>query len=114
MSLEYEPSTGCAAAGHHARDARTRDRCAGGGWRRRRRCEAAGVGEHQSHNTSNLNTKLCEIAGVVRLVLLRRCEAAGVGERAGGVRVYRGISLERKRTPLEPYRRPMPRVLGGS
>ena len=27
---------------------------------------------------------------------------------------YRGTSLTRKRTPLEPYRRPMPRVLGGS
>ena len=28
--------------------------------------------------------------------------------------VYRGTSLTRKRTPLAPYRRPMPRVLGGS
>ena len=28
--------------------------------------------------------------------------------------VYRGTSLTRKRTPLGPYRRPMPRVLGGS
>ena len=28
--------------------------------------------------------------------------------------VYRGTSLTRKRTPLRPYRRPMPRVLGGS
>ena len=27
---------------------------------------------------------------------------------------YRGTSLTRKRTPLGPYRRPMPRVLGGS
>ena len=27
---------------------------------------------------------------------------------------YRGTSLIRKRTPLGPYRRPMPRVLGGS
>ena len=27
---------------------------------------------------------------------------------------YRGTSLTRKRTPLEPYRRPMPGVLGGS
>jgi len=26
---------------------------------------------------------------------------------------YRGTSLIRKRTPLGPYRRPMPRVLGG-
>ena len=26
---------------------------------------------------------------------------------------YRGTSLTRKRTPLEPYRRPIPRVLGG-
>ena len=26
---------------------------------------------------------------------------------------YRGTSLTRKRAPLEPYRRPMPRVLGG-
>ena len=28
--------------------------------------------------------------------------------------VYRGTSLTRKRLPLEPYRRPMPGVLGGS
>ena len=27
--------------------------------------------------------------------------------------MYRGTSLIRKRTPLGPYRRPMPRVLGG-
>ena len=27
---------------------------------------------------------------------------------------YRGTSLQRKRTPPEPYRRPMPRVLEGS
>ena len=27
---------------------------------------------------------------------------------------YRGTSLTRKRTPLAPYRRPMPRVLGWS
>ena len=27
---------------------------------------------------------------------------------------YRGTSPTRKRTPLGPYRRPMPRVLGGS
>jgi len=27
---------------------------------------------------------------------------------------YRGTTLNRKRTPLGPYRRPMPRVLGGS
>ena len=46
----------------------------------------------------------------------------GLGIRAGslavafsGLRVeYRGTSLTRKRTPLGPYRRPMPRVLGGS
>ena len=30
------------------------------------------------------------------------------------VLTYRGSSLTRKRTPLGPYRRPMPRVLGGS
>ena len=29
-------------------------------------------------------------------------------------RPHRGTSLERKRTPLGPYRRPMARVLGGS
>ena len=28
--------------------------------------------------------------------------------------LYRGISLTRKRNPEGPYRRPMPRVLGGS
>ena len=28
--------------------------------------------------------------------------------------IYRGISLTRKRTPIGPYRSPMPRVLGGS
>ena len=31
-----------------------------------------------------------------------------------GGRVYRGTSLLRKRTPLGPYRKPIPRVLGGS
>jgi len=30
------------------------------------------------------------------------------------VHMYRGTSLTKKRTPLGPYRRPMPRVLGGS
>ena len=30
-----------------------------------------------------------------------------------GVKVYRGTSPTRKRTPLELYRRPVPRVLGG-
>ena len=34
-----------------------------------------------------------------------------VHDRGGG---YRGTSLIRKSTPLGPYRRPMPRVLGGS
>ena len=32
----------------------------------------------------------------------------------GGASDYRGTSLTRKRTSLGPYRRPMPRVLGGS
>ena len=33
----------------------------------------------------------------------------------GGLRMaYRGASLIRDRTPLGPYRRPVPRVLGGS
>ena len=32
----------------------------------------------------------------------------------GGAFAYRGTSLTRKRIPLGPYRRPMPRVLGGS
>ena len=30
------------------------------------------------------------------------------------MRVYRGTSLIRKRSPLGPYRRPMPRVVGES
>ena len=34
-------------------------------------------------------------------------------EKARG-KIYRGTSLTRKCTPLGPYRRPMPRVLGGS
>jgi len=33
---------------------------------------------------------------------------------SSSVPVYRGTSLTRKRTPLGPYRRPMPRILGGS
>jgi len=53
----------------------------------------------------------------------RRGKAVGFREgifprnpRCGSVTVrgYRGISLIRKRTPLGPYRGPMPRVLGGS
>ena len=36
-------------------------------------------------------------------------------QRAGGrIPPYRATSRTRKRTPLGPYRRPMPRVLGGS
>jgi len=41
---------------------------------------------------------------------------SGCGVRAspeGGLS-YRGTSLERKRTPLGSYRRPMPRALGRS
>ena len=34
--------------------------------------------------------------------------------KSSGVLRYRGTSHIRKRTPLGPYRRPMPRVLGGS
>ena len=35
-------------------------------------------------------------------------------ERRDAILLYRGTSLTRKRTPLRPYRTPMPRVLGGS
>jgi len=38
----------------------------------------------------------------------------GTDRPASGQIKYRGTSLIRKRTPLGPYRRPMPRVLGGS
>ena len=31
-----------------------------------------------------------------------------------GAKGYRGASLTRKRAPLGPYRRPMPRILRGS
>ena len=49
-----------------------------------------------------------------------RVEGLGLrvlGFRAWGCRysgTYRGTSHTRKRTPLGPFRRPMPRVLGGS
>ena len=39
-------------------------------------------------------------------------QQTGPSKREGDM--YRGTSLERKRTPLGPYRRPMPRVLGES
>jgi len=45
------------------------------------------------------------------------CTVYGAGSRIGGqhhFREYRGTSLTRKHNPLVPYRRPMPRVLGGS
>ena len=38
----------------------------------------------------------------------------GLGRGVVGTLTYRVTSLARKRTPLGPYRRPMPRVLGGS
>ena len=38
-------------------------------------------------------------------------DVAAQGSRSG---FTRGTSLKRKRTALGPYRRPMPRVLGGS
>ena len=61
---------------------------------------------------------VCGVWGVGCGVWGVRCEVRGVG---GGVstelgsrcRVYRGTSLIRKRISLGPYRRPMPRVLGG-
>ena len=34
--------------------------------------------------------------------------------RGGGILLCRGTSLVTEQTPLGPYRRPMPRVLGGS
>ena len=40
--------------------------------------------------------------------------ASDEDDREVPVQAYRGISFSRKRTPLGPYRRPMPRVLGGS
>ena len=45
-----------------------------------------------------------------------RVEGLGVAETAvgGAFRVYRGTSLIRKRTPIGPYCRIMPKVLGGS
>ena len=36
------------------------------------------------------------------------------GSERGASPCYRGTSVIRKRTPLGPYRKPMPRVLGGS
>ena len=36
------------------------------------------------------------------------------GEENGGNGAYKGTSLTRKRNPLGPYHRPLPRVLGGS
>ena len=44
----------------------------------------------------------------------RRQGPRGTMTKASWWRVYRASSLTRKRPPLEPYRRPMPRVLGGS
>ena len=38
----------------------------------------------------------------------------GHGQRVQFLSKYRATSLTRKRTPLGPYRGPMPRVLGGS
>ena len=38
----------------------------------------------------------------------------GVRVQGLGLTVYRGTPLKRKRSPLGPYRRPVPRVLGGS
>ena len=35
------------------------------------------------------------------------------GASAAGLGAYRGTALIRKRTPQGPYRRPMPRVVGG-
>ena len=42
----------------------------------------------------------------------RGCVSAGPNKSSRTL--YRGTSRIRKRTPLEPYRRPMPRVIGGS
>ena len=41
-------------------------------------------------------------------------EKCGVELSMSDAELCRGTSLARKRNPLGPYRRPMPRVLGGS
>ena len=44
-----------------------------------------------------------------------QCDGCAKTEpRLGPHNLYTGTSLTRKRTPLGPYRRPMPRVLEGS
>ena len=54
--------------------------------------------------------------GDVQEILFPRTAPVGhhSGFAAPVANVYRGTSLSRKRPPLEPYRRPAPRVLGGS
>jgi hypothetical protein len=43
------------------------------------------------------------------------CTLLGMaGRLSRWLRAYRGTSFIRKRNPLRPYRRPLPRVLGGS
>ena len=68
----------------------------------------------------SLVTALGSIKGLFDCLRLTLDPFRGVALVLAGMRAcvptsscYRGTSLTRKRTPLGPYRRPMPRVLGG-
>ena len=53
----------------------------------------------------------------LKVIDLQVASLIGAGRRGGGVWAsgrYRGTALARKCTPLGPYSRPMPRVLGKS
>ena len=104
MRLKYEPASEawCAASAmlgtlqgnrHHARDTVTRSTVTG-----LRLTVRAGRPTSQPQQISE------------------ECNSAGCGASAmpGTLHRYRGSTLIRKRTPPEPYRRPMSRVLGGS
>ena len=81
---------------------------AGGGFR---------VNEDWRYEVCNclIHVMLIEVmASLSALCLSSDTVSAWVHAYIAAVLVYRGTSLTRKRTPLGPYRRPMPRVLGGS
>jgi len=71
-------------------------------------------GIHSIHDRNKPNLHRTFLVNLSVRSLFRDRNFKSDPQRERGAFHYRGTSLTRKRTPLGPSRRPMPRVLGGS
>ena len=69
---------------------------------------------HKAESCPSLSQSRVMSLTLTKLGHVPHSHAAVCCPRAAALLIYRGTSLTRKRTPLGPYRRPMPRVLEGS